>query len=278
MNVARQLVLALGLAAIPVSALAASNQTTPNATNADVIALDEHWDGIWNPVGGLVFDPTKAVPGKMPEELRDDPPYNPEWEAKYEKIIERHKKGFGDDPLGYCVPHGWPRLFGGAPGPLEIIIKPGTIYIIWEYMNQIRRIYTDGRGHPPAEQLYPSHFGHSIGHWEGKTLVVDTVSMMGYMPFDRTGAPHSDKVHTVERIRMIDKNTLENQITVTDPVAFTKPWVVTRQWRRAPANYAMQDVYCDLQRNPIENGQTQVLLPGDPGYDEARKESPLGHE
>ena len=278
MNAALKLILTLGLVTFPISALAANDQTARSAADADAIALNEHWDGIWNPVGGLVFDPTKAVRGKMPEELRDDPPYNAEWEAKYEKIIERHKKGFGDDPLGYCVPHGWPRLFGGAPGPLEIIVKPGTIYIIWEYMNQIRRIYTDGRGHPPAERLYPSHFGHSIGHWEGKTLVVDTVSMMGYMPFDRTGAPHSDQVHTVERIRMIDKNTLENQITVTDPVAFTKPWVVTRQWRRAPADYAMQDVYCDLQRNPIENGQTQVLLPGDPGYDQARKESPLGRE
>ena len=266
-------VLALGLASLPMTSARAAD-----AANPDAVAMEQHWDGIWNAVGGFVFDPTYGVRGKMPEELREYPPYNAEWEAKYQAVIDRHKAGYGDDPLGHCVPHGWPRLFGGAPGPIEIIIKPGTVYLIWEYMNQIRRIYTDGRGHPPEEELYPSHFGHSIGHWEGKTLVVDTVSLMGYMPFDRTGAPHSDQVRTVERIHMVDANTLENQITITDPVAFTKPWVVTRQWKRAPADFRMQDVYCDLQRNPIEDGQTQVLLPGDPGYDQAKRESPLGHE
>lgn len=267
----------LGIGMLLSSALAQSGETggpvTAKASQPDgnVVALEQNWDGLWRPVGGLVFDPKYFVRGKRPEDVRIYPPYKPEWEAKYKAIKARHAQGIGDDPLGYCGPHGMPRVLGGAPGPIEIIIKPRTIYLIWEYLAQTRRVYTDGSKHPPTAEAFPSHMGHSIGHWEGKTLTVDTVLMLGNMPFDRTGAPHSDQVHTIERIHMLDKNTIEDQITILDPVAFTGPWVVTRQWKRMPADAQMQDVYCDLQRNPIVDGQTQVLLPGEPGYDEAMK-------
>jgi hypothetical protein len=161
-----------------------------------------------------------------------------------------------------------PRLMGGIPGPLEFVVTPEQTWIIWEYGSQLRRIFTDGRDHLPVEDRFDSWTGHSIGHWEGDTLVVDTVSMRGDTQYDRTGAPHSDQVHLVERMRLVDPDTLENDMTIEDPVAFTRPWHVNRRYRRLPADTFVSEVICaDTQHSPIVNGQTQFLLPNDPpGY------------
>jgi hypothetical protein len=92
--------------------------------------------------------------------------------------------------------------------------------------------------------------------------------MRGDTPYDRTGAPHSNKVHLIERMRLIDQNTFENDMTIEDPVAFTQPWHVVRPYRRLPSDTFVNDVSCnETQHSPIINGQTQFLLPNDPpGY------------
>ena len=137
--------------------------------------------------------------------------------------------------------------------------------MIWQYYQQIRRIYIDAQ-HTPEDLRLPSHFGDSVGHWEGDTLVIDTVGANAGR-YDRTGAPYSDQVHTVERWRRIDAKTLENQITVTDPVMLTKPWVVTRTYRKSgEAGARVTEFYCEGNRNPIVIGpdgkpHQSVLLP-----------------
>jgi hypothetical protein len=129
--------------------------------------------------------------------------------------------------------------------------------------------------------MWPMVMGHSVGHWEGDTLVVDTVSMKEGV-FDRTGAPHSDQVHVVERIKRVG-NQLVDDVTIEDPVAFTRPWHVVRHYDRAKPETRIGDLYCDSDRNPVVNGQVQVVLnapvvaPGDPEHDrlalEAAQES-----
>jgi hypothetical protein len=163
------------------------------------------------------------------------------------------------DPMSSCkVPHGMPRIIGGGPGPTEFLVTPGQTIIIWDYMNEMRRIYTDGRPHPPAAEFPPSHMGHSIGHWEGDTLVVDTRYIKAGI-YDRSGAPHSDQVHLVERIRRLDEKTMEFDETIDDPVMFTGPWKVRRvyfSW----GNGGLEGSYCENNRNPVtEQGQTAVL-------------------
>ena len=122
--------------------------------------------------------------------------------------------------------------------------------------------------HLPVDERFDSWTGHSIGHWEGDTLVVDTVSMRDDTPYDRSGAPHSSKVHLIERMRLVDGNTFENAMTIEDPVAFSKPWQVVRHYRRLPPDTVVNDVACtESQHSPIVNGQTQFILPNDPpGY------------
>jgi len=241
------------------------------AERAKLFAALPNWSGLWNPVGGLIFDPGTADPkgnsAQQPGD-REHPPYNPEWEAKYQAKLDHTLAGYFTDPITNCLPHGMPRLMGGIPGPLEFVVTPEQTWIIWEYGPQLRRIYTDGRGHLAPDERFDSWNGHSTGHWEGDTLVVDTVSMRDDTPYDRTGAPHSDKVHLVERMRLVDPDTFENDMTIEDPVAFTRPWHVNRRYRRIPADTFVSDVVCnETQHSPIVNGQTQFLLPNDPpGY------------
>jgi hypothetical protein len=238
---------------------------------AKVFAALPNWSGLWNPVGGLIFDPSTADPkgnnAQQPGD-REHPPYKPEWEAKYQAKLDHTLAGYFTDPITGCLPHGMPRLMGGIPGPLEVVVTPEQTWIIWEWGSQLRRIYTDGRGHLPVEERFDSWTGHSTGHWEGDTLVVDTVNMRGDTPYDRTGAPHSDEVHLVERMRLVDPDTFENDMTIEDPVAFTRPWHVNRRYRRIPADTFVSDVIClESQHSPIVNGQTQFILPNDPpGY------------
>ena len=237
------------------------------------------WTGVWNITGGLIFPgPEFAVYeedpagddggfsyGPLPGSYFTGAPYNEQYQGIYDERTRRAREEFiVADPVGGCMlPHGMPRMMGGAPGPTEIIVTPKQTWIIWDYMNELRRIYTDGRPHPPEEEAWPSVMGHSIGHWEGHTLVVDTVNMMEGI-FDRTEAPHSDRVHLMERITKIDNDTLEIQMTIEDPVALTRPWQVTRYFRKIEDQQInIEGYYCDNQRNPIIDGNQSATLPGD---------------
>jgi hypothetical protein len=255
-------------AAQPTAGQTAQGQS--QGDRAKVFASLPNWTGLWMPIGGLIFDTATAEPpgnGAQNPGDRERPPYNAEWEAKYKKALDRTLAGFYTDPITNCVPHGMPRLMGGIPGPLEFVDTPEQTWIIWEWGSQLRRIFTDGRPHLAEDERYPIWNGDSIGHWEGDTLVADTISMRDDTVYDRTGAPHSDQVRMVERIRLLDANTLENDMVITDPVAFTKPWHVVRRYRRTPPGLIIDVICNENQRNPIINGQTQVLLPGDkPGF------------
>lgn len=124
-----------------------------------------------------------------------------------------------------------------SPVPFDIIQSPEVMFWYNDYGRTERRIFLDGRAHPteptPTGEFGRTYSGHSIGHWEGNTLVVETVGMFGGY-FDETPAPFSDQISMVERMRLIDTNILEIRMTLTDPVAFEKPWVVTRYFRRGP--------------------------------------------
>jgi hypothetical protein len=125
------------------------------------------------------------------------------------------------DPVFSCFPPGVPRiyLFGF---PVQIVQIPGQVIMLFEYDHFVRRIYTDGRPHDMSQG--PLWMGDSIGKWEGDTLLADTVGFNDKTLIDRVGHPHSDALHTIERIRRVDPNSLEIDLTVEDPKAYSKPW------------------------------------------------------
>ena len=133
------------------------------------------------------------------------------------------------DPESYCLPPGGPRQFG-TPYPMEILQQPEhkRIIIIFEGGAHIwREIYMDGRPHPSSDAIKgESWLGHSVGHWEGDTLVVDVVGFNEGTWLDYFGHPHTQQLHVTEKLTRPNKNTLHYEATIDDPGAYTKPWTV----------------------------------------------------
>ena len=137
---------------------------------------------------------------------------------------ERHASGLASEPYTRCKPAGGPRQFM-SPYGLEIVHIPELQRVFVfnvSNANSFRVIYMDGRGHPPAST--PDYFGHSIGRWEGDTLVVDTVGFSEKFWMNRDGLPHTSHLHLVERLTRVDFDNLDYEVTVDDPGAYTAPW------------------------------------------------------
>jgi hypothetical protein len=138
----------------------------------------------------------------------------------------RHRNVLADEPHTRCKASPGPREFV-TPYGFEILDMPELqrVFILdVGGPHTFRTIYMDGRPHPPADQLSPSYYGHSIGRWEGDTLVIDTIGMNERAWMNRDGIPHTDKLHLIERLSRPDYNTLEYEVTIDDPGAFTAPW------------------------------------------------------
>ncbi len=155
-----------------------------------------------------------------------DLPFTAAGRAQYEKNMAGLKDGsISDDARRFCVPDGLPRVWAN-PYPFEIVQgPPGQVTILYELSHQVRAIRLD-KPMPSEEDLitYPSFNGHSIGHYEGDTLVVETAGFKGKTFADATGAPQSDEMRTVERIRKISPTQLEVLVTVHDPEYYARDW------------------------------------------------------
>ena len=226
------------------------------------------WSGVWAKQGATVFDPSTmtGVGGSGTPGVRQHPPYNAEWEAKYLANLALRDAGRLPDPISFCgTPTGFPRLLN-LPDVYEFAVSPKQVWIIAENGPNLMRIYTDGREHSAPEDLWPTHTGESVGHWEGITLVFDTISLhsseSGNTILDRSGLIHSDAIHVVSRMRNISDDTIEIQMTIEDNKALTAPWVVTKIYKRFPEGSKAYDYACaENNRNPVnpETGQTFTL-------------------
>jgi hypothetical protein len=132
-----------------------------------------------------------------------------------------------NEPYLFCAPMG---ILRHNPFPWNFLQSttskgPGTIYMIFENGGggAVRQIFMDGRKHPDPDDLIPTWWGHSIGHWDGDTLVVDTVGYNDKSWLDSRGTPHTDKLHTIERWTRTNYGTLMNDLTLDDPVTFSHP-------------------------------------------------------
>lgn len=187
---------------------------------AQTIANTPDLSGIWSRRAGATGTDFLSN-SKKPE-----PPMTPWAEAEYKEVRESYTStptGYLNDPVFNCMPPGVPRVYSiDFEGIMEIIQLPGRVLQIFEFDHYVRQIYTDGRGHD--ENLPATWMGDSIGKWEGDTLVVDTIGFNDKTWLDQVGHPHSDALHVVERIRRVDHNTLQDDLTIDDPKAYTKPW------------------------------------------------------
>jgi hypothetical protein len=228
------------------------------------------WSGVWAMQGPTVFDRATVRPpdGRAGDAgVREVPPYKDEWEAKYQKNIDLIRQGRLPDPITTCgTPHGFPRVMN-LPDVYEFAVTRDAVWILAENGPNIVRIYTDGRQYPPAEDLWPTYTGASLGHWEGDTLVFTTISLKGSRDndviVDRTGLVLSDASRATTRMRKIDDMTIEAQIEVEDAKALKAPWPVTKRYRKQrPRTWAWDYACAENNRNPISgSGKTLTLGP-----------------
>jgi hypothetical protein len=180
--------------------------------------------------------PTSSAPLSDGSQGRsqDAPALTAEYMAKWEMISKSRKAGsYEYDYTAKCLPPGMPAMMNMAYG-MEVMQTKDKITFFSELNDAMRRVYLDGR--KPSQKALddPTYAGYSTGHWEGDTLVVDTVAL-NTNTFIEGFSPHSDEMTVKERIRLTGPGMLEDRITVNDPKALSKPWETVKTYRKAVA-------------------------------------------
>jgi hypothetical protein len=217
------------------------------------------FSGVYSPPGRAPGDPpSKSGEGYSHNIARDlepdDVPMQP-WakELFHKRFVEDVSK---DDPEGFCLPMGTPRM---APYPWQIVQTDKLMLMLYEgNVHGYRQIFLDGRPHDPT--VKETYWGDSIGHWEGDTLVIDTVGLgfgdgrNNHSWLDADGHPRTNKLHIVERLTRPELGRIADEITIDDSGAYTRPWKVVEKSALAP-NWEIQETVCN--ENQDENGQNQ---------------------
>jgi hypothetical protein len=201
------------------------------------------WGGVW------VLSRGRPAPGApAPEQPRFKGEYLAKYQAWQNEV--RSNNGVARRETSNCMPPGMPNMMGTGQYPIEFLFTPGRVTTLHEAWMQTRSIFTDGRPHP--EDLEPGIFGHSIGRWEGDTLVVDTVGIKTITELG-AGMKHSDKLHIVERFHLAKDNPdqLVVEMTMEDPEALEGPYRRTFTFRRERDWNLMEFICAENDRNPV---------------------------
>jgi hypothetical protein len=179
------------------------------------------------------------------------------------------------DSTRFCMPYGTPRnTLSTAPYPIEILQRPERLTMIFDRLGDVRRVFLDGRQRP--DPLWPTWLGHSLGHWEGKTLVVETLALTKESILSDSGLPHSDDMRLIERFRLAGQRgaeQLEDEITIVDPSMYATPIKTIRRFERATgAQMSEGSVSClldqwrqDLERHNQKLADELRKAPGKQG-------------
>jgi hypothetical protein len=230
-------------------------QTAPKTGATTIPDLSGIWDNTHQDVnrGGAAAGPPGGFmgPGGIPTFgfTTEEPSMLPWAAEKYKAARTGLARGPLDrgrddlDPTHDCFPYGPTRMYT-TPRPWEIRQLPDVVLLIFEGDHWVRRVYMDGREHPDGYPL--TWMGHSTGKYDGDSLIIDTVGMREGTWLDHMGHPHSDALHLTERLRRVDHDTLQIDLTFDDPKTYTKPWTGKKIFKLAPATFEiLEDVICE---------------------------------
>jgi len=181
----------------------------------------------------------------LAQALGHEPPYTSYGAERWKNVDTK------DDPTGMCLPVGPSRAFT-APMPFQVVQGPTMVAFLFEYQTIYRMVYIDKK-HPPDIMDYPEFMGHSIGHWEGDTLVIDTVGINERSWLDTAGHEHSGQLHLIERIQKLDDDHLKYTVTYDDPMFFTQPWSITRTFTRGKPTDRIMAYSCEENNKDVEH-------------------------
>ena len=242
---------ALGVSAALLLGAAAHAQLTappPVITSADAMAkaheaaaqiygdpAHPNISGIW--VGGITNY-------SWLNDAKTEIPFRPKYAEIFKHTREMTAKGTPvADAVAQCLAFGMPRF---TTMDFTLIQTPGRITMYTEVLHEVREVYMDGR--PVPKDWDPTFGGRSNGHWEGETLVIETVGMKAGWA-DQTGLPYSEKLKVTERIHR-EGEVLINETVLDDPEVYTRPFSTVHRWRLAPAGYEFGEYICsENQRN-----------------------------
>jgi hypothetical protein len=207
----------------------AAEPVTPPPTPAewaDIAKLPD-WSGVWTP----------DIPDQAAQIHTNPPPWTP---AVAKQISEMTAEEDAGKPRGLfvdCLPEGMPSWMLVSHNAMEILFTPGRVTLLGESDgSRLRRIYTDGRAHPADPD--PSFHGHSIGRWEGDTLVIDTIGVVPQALIavsEAVGLPNNGDLHVVERLHLVSTDVLHDDLEITAPHVLAGVWKTTRTFTRERA-------------------------------------------
>ena len=217
-----------------------------------------NFSGTWeDPDSPEVLHPPGSPPRKVqvipPAPLKE--PYASEVKKRQQEAAAATARG--ETRVGRCLPGGFPGMMMPV-FPMEVLQSPGQVTIIAEAFAQVRRIYLNEK-QIAVEDAEPLFWGHSVGKWQGNTLVVNTIGIKENVRMN--GAPHSPNMSIDERITVTSADTWEDQITITDPQYLTKPWTYTIRYNRKK-DYKINEYVCEddrLEADP-QTGKARLRL------------------
>ena len=217
----------------------AADEITPAPTPAQWTALGKlpDWSGIWAP----------DIRDQIRRANSDPVPWTPKMAAQVEHLESEERAGRPKGLFADCLPEAMPSWMLINHNPLEILFTPGRVTMLGDSDgNRLRRIYTDGRPMPADPD--PSLHGFSVGHWEGETLVIETSAILPQAVIavsESVGLPNNGGMKVVERIRLTGPDTLQDDLEITAPRAFTRPWKTSRiYYRHRERNYEIREGVC----------------------------------
>jgi hypothetical protein len=197
----------------------------PRAADWAALAKLPDWSGTWSPAPD-----DRAFPLG-----RNEPKWLPEVAEQVQQLKADDAAGNPRNVYTNCLPEGMPSFPLMTLNALEFLFTPGRVTVLGEFDgNRLRRIYTDGRSHPDDPDL--TFNGHSIGRWEGGTLLVDTLAILPevYLPLGQAVAfPNNGDMHIEERIHLVGADRLIDELVVTAPRVLAEPWRISRSFVRS---------------------------------------------
>jgi hypothetical protein len=175
-------------------------------------------------------------------------------ELAYQSYRTELKAGRLEDATRkYCLPDGLPRLLT-APYPFEVVLTD-QVALFRHEARHVYRALPMNLAHPPDARMLDAYMGNSVAHWEGATLVIDSVRFNDETRLDSSGLPHSEQLHLTERWRKLDGGArLQDEITIEDPKVFSRSWTTRISFHHRP-DLTVQEYVCGQPHRPMQSSE-----------------------